>query len=140
MSKPNIGDFGVLLGGLLVFVSVFMPWFSVNIYGNTVTYTGIAMASSFSIMSIVYLLPLLSGILISYVIAKWLSNESHTSKKAIDITCISVAAAMLVVVFIALFMYPAGVPSSVLNGMNIGGYAAITGAITAQIFTIFHIS
>ncbi len=137
MYKINTREFGIFFGNLLVFVSIFMPWYSVNHYGNIVSYTGIEMASSLTELSILYLLPLLSGVLMSYVAMNWIGEKHQNSGKYLWITGVAVAVAIVAIVFVSLIIYPVGIPLYALNGLSIGGYAAITGALMSLFFIVY---
>ncbi len=136
MNKVNINEFGLFLGNLLVFVSVFLPWYGINHYGNEISYTGFGLANIATEFSTIYLLPLLSGVLMSYISIAWLNRSHISAKKSQWIILIVISATILAITFFSLLICPPGGSESIINNIMIGGYAAITGSITTLFFAI----
>lgn len=135
MNKITAFEYGAFLGNLLVFISIFLPWYHANIYGVDKVYTGIYLASSSMFFWILYLLPLLSGALLAGDILYHFNRELSIFSPKLWILSFSVI--MIIVIFVSLTFTPAGLMSSVMNNLNIGGYTAITGAFLSLIFSVY---
>ena len=135
MNKITAVEYGTFLGNLLVFISIFLPWYHANIYGMDKFYTGIYLASSSMFFWILYLLPLLSGALLAGTILYHFNKDLSMVSPRVWILSFSVV--MIIVIFITLAMTPIGLMSSVMNNMYIGGYTAITGVFISLIFSIY---
>ena len=112
MNKANVNDFGHLLGNLIVFVSVFLPWNGINHYGNKISYTGITLTSMTAEFSTIYPLPLLSGVLMCYIAISWLNKNHINMKECPWITLIGISTTTLVIAFFSLLICPTGFTNS----------------------------
>jgi len=143
MIKPSVREYGVFLGNLLVFISIFLPWYSINMNGATVVHSGVHLASSSLIFGMLYFLPLLSGILACGVVLSWCNRRVDVPEKTARIIVIVLSAIILALIFAALAMPIVGTETLLLNVLYLGG-VAITGAILSLLVAIlpapeFHI-
>ncbi|GEM_PF-6042315 len=135
MNKITVSKYGTTLGNLLVFVSIFLPWYHGNIYGAEKIYTGFYLASVSMAFWVLYLLPLLSGIVLAGYILHHFNREITLTMLSPKILIFSLSVIMIIIIFVVLTFTPAGIMSPVMNNLCIGGYTAITGALLSLIFS-----
>jgi len=131
----TVKDIGVAIGNFLVFISIFLPWYTANIYGEEKVYTGIYLASNFYTFWLLYLLPMIGGMGliggIMYAVNKKIFEKSP------KMIALIFAVLILVITFIAMFLVPPTLYTPIIDSMSIGGYTALTGGIISLILTIF---
>ena len=130
----TVKDLGVSVGYLLSLISIFLPWYSVSIYGKTTTYSGTSLASQFANFWILYLIPLVSGMALAGAIM-YGANKKITSHPKVISLIFSII--VLAISFATFFITPSMLHTPLVDSMGIGGYTAITGGLTALIFTVF---
>ena len=113
MNKPTVREYGVFIGNLLVFISIFLPWYGLNIYGTERVYSGIHLASSTQSFGMLYLLPLLSGIIACGVILRWSNRKIAMPKKYPRLFAIALSVVMLAIIFVAMAIPLAAMPTPV---------------------------
>ncbi len=136
MIKPSVREYGVFVGNLLVFVSIFLPWYSINMNGATVIHSGVHLASTSPIFGMLYFLPLLSGVLACGVVLSWCNRRVDVPEKTARIIVIVLSAIILLLIFAVLAMPIVGTETLLLNVLYLGGYVAITGALLSLLVTL----
>ncbi len=131
----TVKDIGIAIGNFLAFISIFLPWYSVNIYGEEKVYTGIYLASNFYTFWLLYLLPMIGGMGliggIMYAVNKRIVEKSP------KMIALIFSVLILVITFIGMFLVPPTLHTPLLDSLGIGGYTALTGGIIALLLTIF---
>lgn len=135
----TIRSFAILLGNLLLFISFFFPWYQADIEGTHEIYSGYMLANTFSsYWLLLYFIPLISA-LTFFLALLYVSKEEF--KQIFDFSPQLIAGALslslLVITFTALFLSPPDTGLFLLNGLEIGGYTAITGSLLAFITAVY---
>ncbi len=134
----GLREVGIVLGYALAFIGSFLPWYTVNIYGNTTVYSAMFLATQFSNFWILYIIPMISGMgLVGSLI--YFSNKSKKLPKYSKIISIVLSVIILIVTSIAIVMYPASLKTPLADSLSVGGYAVITGATLSLIFSLIRI-
>ncbi len=129
----------ILLGNVLLFVSFFFPWYRAEINGTEEIYTGYMLANTFSsYWLLLYFIPLLSA-LTFFLAVLYISKDEM--KQIFDfnprLIALVLSLSLLVITFTALFLSPPNTGLFLLNGLQMGGYIAITGSLLAFIMAIY---